>query len=235
MSYLACLAQVYTNLVHVLHNFWFVFVRRSPRRPPRIPLDNTTAVVGCGHLHLHHPHHPPHPPPSQPHPPSLASTTYQPPSHTPTPSPVPPPLQNRFCPYFTSAIVPVPAATAPSTSSKPSSLPLSPVTPMRPARRGSTGNGNGGAGGGSVPASPLHQHALAKQSPGAAATARAISDELAGGRGMSTPSRPAREGKAGRGGGAGAGAGGKNGGANDGGMLSFVCFSMGGKRGIGGG
>ncbi|CAN0233845.1 unnamed protein product, partial [Laminaria digitata] len=125
-----------------------------------------------------------------------------------------------FCPYFTSAIVPVPVVSAPPTAAKAGSLPLSPVTPMRPARRGT---------------SPLHQHVHGKHaSPGAAATARAISDELGGVRGTSTPSRPAREGNGGGGGGGGGGGKGRGGGGgggsggDDGGMLSFVCFSMGG-------
>ena len=154
----------------------------------------------------------------------------------PSPPPTPPPSPNRFCPYFTSAVVPAPVVPAPATAAKAGSLPLSPVTPMRPARRGSTssnGNGGGGGGGGgSVPASPLHQHAHGKHaSPGAAATARAISDELGGGRGTSTPSRPAREGKGGGGGGGGGGEKGRSGGGggDDNGMLSFVCFSMGGE------
>eukprot|EP00903_Cladosiphon_okamuranus_P007841 g7586.t1 len=117
----------------------------------------------------------------------------------------------RFCPYLGSAFVPVPTAAVPTANA--ASLPLSPVTPMRPPRRGSHA------------LSPV----VSRPAPGSSAAARAVSEELGagagGGGGVGTPSRPPRRSSSTVGGGSAGSAGGV---PQSKGMLSFVCFSLGG-------
>lgn len=126
----------------------------------------------------------------------------------------------RFCPYFGSTVAAAPS-TAPSTANA-GSLPLSPVTPMRPSR------------GGSVHASPARGSSPVTKtrgvhaSPGAAAAARAVSSDLGGAAQalMTTPSRSSRRKGVGR---SSSGNSGRNGVTESTGLLSFVCFSMGGE------
>lgn len=120
----------------------------------------------------------------------------------------PPP--RRFCPYLGNAFLPVPTRPAPTANA--GSLPLSPVTPLRPPRRQF------------ADPSPSKSRAA----PGSAAVNRAISEDLGPGpgtgpgTGASTPIR-ARQARAGAGGGGNAGV------PQSTGMLSFVCFSLGGE------
>ncbi|CAN0276503.1 unnamed protein product, partial [Ectocarpus sp. 12 AP-2014] len=112
----------------------------------------------------------------------------------------------RFCPYLENAFVPVPAPGAPTPNA--GSVPLSPVTPIRPRRRRAD-SANLASAASTAACAP----------PGSAATARTISEELRAG--MGTPTRPPQGGRGGTGGG-GCGV------PQSKGMLSFVCFSLGG-------
>lgn len=119
-------------------------------------------------------------------------------------------------------------------------LPLSPVTPMRPLRDDKLAGGSdtGGSGAGGKLSTPLRSRSTGGSpaatrggvhaSPGAAAAARAISEEIvaAGEKITLTPSRPQqRQPK-----GAGVGDDGSGDGSPDiRGMISFICFSMGGE------
>ncbi|CBN76012.1 conserved unknown protein [Ectocarpus siliculosus] len=112
----------------------------------------------------------------------------------------------RFCPYLENAFVPVPAPGGPTPNA--GSVPLSPVTPIRPRRR-------------RADSANLASTAVCAP-PGSAAAARTISEELRAG--MGTPTRPPKGGRGGTGGGGGGG----GGVPQSKGMLSFVCFSLGG-------